>query len=115
MNLAINQPVAFKWEGRFRDGAKVKAIYPEFKGVAVRVEWRDMDYLVAADEIRTQQDFEEEREREAKRKNLEQYGDLEKAWRAGKRTNKELAEATNTPIYGIASRIRAARRRGLLT
>jgi hypothetical protein len=111
--LERGTPVYFKWQNRWHPSAKVIQTYPEHNGV-LRVEKNGLDYVLLPDEVRSVDDHEDILERERMAKANAEYADLIAAWKSGKRTNKELAEATDTPLAGIASRVRAARRRGFL-
>lgn len=111
--LKRGEPCVLKWCGRYLRDAKVLQVYPEAKN-AVRVERKELDYVVKRDEVLTMDEWEDQQRRDIAERNEREYGDIRTAWKAGKRTNKELADATNTPINGIASRIRAAKRRGML-
>lgn len=104
--------VSFKWNGRFLHGAKLVGIY-EFHD-ARKVEKSDLEYIVEAKDVMTEEEMERQRQLEADKQNQAEYGDIIAAWNKGLRTNADIAKATNTPIMGICSRIRAAKRRGLL-
>jgi hypothetical protein len=101
------------WSGRWRPGCKVLNTYPEHKN-ALRVEWNDLDYTVTPEDVRTPDHHERVVYHERRERWRMENADLLDAWAKGKKTNAELAEATKTPIQGIASRVRAAKRRGLL-
>lgn len=114
MSLLRNDPCVFHWQGRWRRDAKVLRVYPEHNGV-IRVEDRQgLDYVLLPNEVRSVAEHEKILAEEKGRVAAAEYADLINAWKAGKKTNAELAQATNTPIKGIASRVRAAKRKGLL-
>jgi hypothetical protein len=112
--LKRGSPCVFLYGGKWHPEAKVLTVYNEFHGT-LRVEDRKgLDYVLQPTEVRSVSEHEEALAEERRKRDLQEYGDLMKAWAEGKRTKKELAEATNTPLQGIASRIRAAKRRNLL-
>jgi hypothetical protein len=111
--VSVGDKVAFRWNGRLVREAKLVGVY-DFKS-ARKVEDRNgLEYIVESKDVLDECELERQAKVATDAKNLEEYGDIVDAWMDGKRTNAELAEATNTPINGIASRLRAARRRGLL-
>jgi hypothetical protein len=112
-NMERGTTVAFLYAKRWHKDAKVVSVYPEFKNV-IRVEKNGQEHLVLPGEVRSIDDHECILERERMAEAEREYSDIILAWKSGKRTNKELAEATDTPLAGIASRVRAARRRGFL-
>lgn len=112
MNATCGATVSFKWNGRYLHGGRLIGIY-DFKN-ARKVEHKGLEYIVEASEVKDAEDIQRENKLRVEAENLRDYGDLVTAWQSGKRTNADLAKATNTPINGIASRLRAAKRRGLL-
>src|SRR5688500_18344255 len=107
------QTVAFFWNKRWINDGKVMQLYPEFRDV-IRVEKNGQEHLVLPDEVRSIDDHEYILEREKQRQAELDYADVITAWKAGKRTTKELADATHTSMQGISSRVRAAKRKGLI-
>lgn len=114
MRFRRGDPVVFYWAYRWREDARIVGIYTEYRGI-LRVEWKGLEYTVMPDDVRTLEEHEKWLGEARKQKAIDEYSDLMAAWDAGKRTNQELATATNTPMRGIASRIRAAKKKGLLT
>ena len=112
--LERNQAVVFKWQGRWYKDAKVLRVYPEHNGV-VRVEdSRGLDYVLLPEEVRTVKEHEAVLAEAQREKDAVEYADIVQAWQAGIRKLPDLAKATNTPTQGIASRVRAAKRKGLI-
>jgi hypothetical protein len=104
--------VCFQWNGQLLRDAKFLGAY-DFKN-AVRVERSGLDYIIESKDVKTMEQVENERALKAIADARLEYGDIIDAWNKGLRQPDAIAEATNTPPLGIASRIRAAKRRGLL-
>lgn len=105
-------PCSFRFNGRWHDNAEFIDAY-DFKHVH-RVRKDGLDYLLEQGDVLTVEEREQQKAQAKIEKGREEYADIIKAWDAGIRTAEALAKATDTPRMGINSRIRAAKRLGLL-
>lgn len=105
--------VAFNWNGRSSTG-KVVGVYPEFHS-AVKVEKDGLEYILEATAVETIAEREERLEEERRAGEREKYADVIAAHGKGCVTAAAIATELKTSVLTASNRLKAAKRRGLVS
>lgn len=104
--------VAYRFDGRVHRG-EVVGVYPEFPK-AIKVKTNDLEFIVEAAFVQHWAEHEAELERQRRLVEMKKYEDVILEFSIGNRTVATLAKALKCSAITAYSRLKAARRRGLI-